>query len=43
LPVGTAVAVPPSRGAKWLLAAALLLQAAWITALIVMSLFVRWR
>jgi hypothetical protein len=43
LPEGPALAAPCGRRARWLLAAAILLQVAWIAALAAMALFVRWK
>ena len=43
LPQVAAPAAPPGRRARWLLAAAILLQLAWIAALVAMALFVRWK
>jgi hypothetical protein len=34
---------PPGQRARWLLAAAIVLQGIWIVALAAMAIFVRWR
>jgi hypothetical protein len=43
LPEGAAPTAPRGRRSRWLLAAAILLQVAWIAALAAMAVFVRWK
>ncbi len=43
LPESTAPQSPRGQRARWLLAAAIILQVAWIVALAAMAIFAKWR